>query len=250
MRIALTSDLHAGFTEKTGSIHEIFFNKLNEEDWDILIIAGDLGSTKIAHVKSISKRIQRLINKPVLVVRGNHDLWDKSKYNVRETLKLTEQIFKDNGIHLLSNNPFKLNNLHILGWDGWYQHLYPPTRDEDYIAPYTNGKLTFRFLQEEAERTFQKILDKTKEIRTIDNQKIICVTHMPCFYHPTVYGDHSANQRYINYLEGFCDILCFGHTHVQVDDTQFGIRILNAGSDYDEPAYTIFNIQEDQNEKT
>jgi hypothetical protein len=47
MKIALTSDLHGGYSEKTFKIHEGWIEELMELDYEILILAGDIGTSKL-----------------------------------------------------------------------------------------------------------------------------------------------------------------------------------------------------------
>jgi predicted phosphodiesterase len=248
MKIAVTSDLHSGISENTAEIHDRFYEELNSQSWDILILAGDLSTSKFYHLKGFAKRIRKHISRPILCVRGNHDLWDKTIYNLHKIMKDTELLFAAHDIHLLSNGNFKIiNDIGFFGWDGWYQLLYPRTNDENYMPKFVNGKPTGAWLHEYEQKEFSKVLEnidtyRTEIVMTNGIPKVVCVTHMPIFEHYTIQSEYSANQRLIYFLEDKCNVLCYGHTHKKMDEIINGIRVLNSGSDYDKPAYTIFEV--------
>jgi predicted phosphohydrolase len=111
---------------------------LAAESFDVLLLAGDLGTTRMDHFKGLLRAIKEAVpDRPILAVRGNHDLWDKKKRyyfaggafrDLRLLLKYQEQLFDEFGVYHLERGPFFVGNVVVVGWDGWY-HTDPPTND-------------------------------------------------------------------------------------------------------------------------
>ncbi len=72
------SDMHRGRTDNTHLIHSKLLRKVSEEDFDVIVLAGDNASTKQPEIESLFKAIRAAIPlKPVYAVRGNHDCLDE-----------------------------------------------------------------------------------------------------------------------------------------------------------------------------
>jgi DNA repair exonuclease SbcCD nuclease subunit len=85
MKIAYISDIHIEFVKNNSEdrydtpekIAELFVQNLNEqyEAYDVIVVAGDI-SHCIADIKKFFAKVDSLIDKPLLWVNGNHDIWD------------------------------------------------------------------------------------------------------------------------------------------------------------------------------
>jgi len=247
VKIALTSDLHAGISINTYNIHQDFLEELAAEVWDVLILAGDLGTCTFAHFESLIKHVRKVIpTRPIVAVRGNHDLWDKEivrwdrSFTLKTLFERSEDVFKTYNIHHLDKN-FFFRDVAFIGWDGWYQMANPMTNDELWMPRQVEGSPTHIWLQRKAQKDFYKVIDRADDLRP-KVRKIVAVTHMPIFKGPEISESHAGNTKWIEFLEDKCDVLCYGHTHHLLDMNIYGIRVINSGSDYEKPKYKIFDV--------
>lgn len=247
MQIALTSDLHGGYSTKTYKIHERWLEDLEEKSFDILILAGDLGTTKLKDFERILKHIRTKVAKPILAVRGNHDLWDKSKYDLEGLMKEQEQIFKDLDIHHCEQGPYVVGNIGFYGWDGWYNLEHRYQNDWNFMPQYTGGRHTHDWLSKRTYSQFMRVYDELQIANTTTN---IVITHMPCFRQIRIEDEiFGANPKYYEMLRAKdnIDYICYGHTHLAEDEVYDGIRFLNSGSDYDSPVTLFFEVEDEAN---
>jgi len=247
IKIALTSDLHAGISTNTYKIHEEFFDELNSEVWDVLVLAGDLGTCKHDHFRGLLRHVRKKIDRPIVAVNGNHDLWDKETYKwdhsftLRRLLERNAQEFKDFNIHHLDKD-FFYKDIGFVGWDGWYGSIDPMTNDEVWMPKWVEGTDMHSWMRHKSFRDFEKVIDRAEAMRPLV-RKIVAVTHMPIFPFPGNISElHAGSITWIHGLEGKCDVLCYGHSHRGLDEVVAGIRVINSGSDYDKPKYKIFEV--------
>ncbi|NVM34009.1 MAG: metallophosphoesterase [Candidatus Lokiarchaeota archaeon] len=256
MKIILTTDLHEGFDNKTNRINSKFITKMSEEikkdaDIKVMVVTGDLASHKQRQLPRVLKMLRTKINIPILVVRGNHDLWDtqkgdfgqkgqwlnKPKPSIKSIYKQHEQWFHDNDIRHLESGNFEINDIVFIGWDGWYHSLNPPTNDEFRMTPYTEGIRTTEWLTYRAEREFNRVIfDQT------DAKIRIAVTHHSPLPSEWQYKDHAANPKFLQQITCRFNYFLIGHTHQETDMIIDDCRIINAGSDYNAPKYKIFEV--------
>ena len=78
MKILLISDIHWGFSHNTARIWTKYVRKI--ADFDVLVIAGDLASHRPEQFARGLRFFRAFAgDKPILMVRGNHDLWGGSR---------------------------------------------------------------------------------------------------------------------------------------------------------------------------
>jgi len=240
-KIILTSDIHYEcLGHSTRKVLEKFFIKIKKENPDILILAGDIISHKQKQFKRALKLIRlNLPNIPILLVRGNHDFWntqDRKKIydymSMEKIFEYHERMFKEFNIQHLST-PYESDNFAIVGFDGWYGLPDPPSSDEDNIPHIIDDQLFNNYFHKIAQKELDKILYYNQK-----GKKLVVVTHFDFNNHPM-----SANMSWFQLLMNKCDILCVGHSHKKKDITvQNHKRILNCGSDYNDPKYLIFYL--------
>jgi predicted phosphodiesterase len=257
IKIILTSDLHEGFDHKTTAINTKFIDEMADEiakdpNIKVMIIAGDLISHKQSQYPRILKMLRAKITIPILVVKGNHCNWDTkpnkfdkdgtwvtAKYPSIEKLnKQHADLFEKYNIHHLAKKEFIIDGIVIVGWDGWYHELFPPTNDEYHMATYTGPIRTSEYLTKEAEKEFERVL-------YFDNyqyRKSIVVTHHSPFTDNPNYNGHRSNPKHLQHIICKYDYFITGHTHQPVDMILDKCRIINCGSHYNKPKYVIFEV--------
>lgn len=250
MKLILTSDLHEGRSPRSHKINTEFITKIAQEikkDSNIkaLIIAGDLSSHKQEQHERICKMLRDQLSCTILIVRGNHDYWstlDKRKVikypTIPELNKKHEELYKKYNIHHLQKNPFVIDDVIILGWDGWYSSFDPPSNDDDHIIRFTEGIKTMEWLSRKAHKEFERLLS----VDTKGYHKSIIVTHHNPYTHDYRYKELGANHKYLEFIVNKFDYLLTGHTHRFYDKLVKGCRIVNSGSDYNDPKYLILEV--------
>lgn len=242
MKIALVSDLHRGISANTHVIHKKFLTSLNETEFDVLLVAGDLGTSSNKHFLSMVKALREYVpNRPIAIVKGNHDFWDKELHSIPVLVAEQAVAMNDLGIHHLEEGPLVIEGVLFTGWDGWYaQPEYSlPTNDHKWMPNNVAGCPTGVYLQDHSRKQFQRVLDELEQ----PARARIVMTHMPTVSGMLI-GDERYNgpAYYWDFLIGKCDVYCFGHTHRAMDVVHQGIRILNCGADYDKPLAKVFSI--------
>jgi len=253
IRLAKTSDVHAGHTAKTVRIHERFFGEMAEE-WakaggpDALILAGDLVSHKQASLRTLFRTIRQAMPLiPVIVCFGNHDWWDegeymggskKRKYSYQELVKMHDDALGEFKIHYVGNGPYVIGDVAIVGFDGWYWHPDPPTNDKAWMAYQWEGMDPFAFMIKKATLEFDALM----QMDTDPYRAVVGVTHFPPFTDHYKYSIYCANSNLLPFMTEKWDALCVGHSHKACDWVENGCRVINAGSDYDKPKYVIFEV--------
>lgn len=241
LKIAITCDLHYGFDGKTDAKMHKFFKKLNMEIFDVLIIAGDMISDKQRQFQALFKLIRRYIpEKPILVVRGNHDFWDKEnnpKLSFKKLIEDQQQYFYEYNIHHLEFGPFMIGDVIITGFDGWYHDTNPPTNDAYYMVLDINGVPIHKYLSKKADDDFINVMGMD-----VSNKKSICVTHFPSFSRDAYSKQLNANSKYMDHLTMKFDMLIIGHSHAECDIMYDRCQVINVGSDYNRPKYKILKV--------
>jgi predicted phosphodiesterase len=250
----ILSDMHFGFTSQTSAIWTKYWRRhLEPKEWDVIILAGDLGSARLRHWMVGARFLAgRCKGKPVLMIRGNHCIWDRSIRNLHYLIESQQAFAKDNGIHLLQDfGPWQNEHVLISGWDGWYKDP-PHQRSNDFRQTTPEGKFlwynikmnildkertvdTDYWLNIRAHRGFEKtqddIMDSLKPVKVV-------VTHMPIlpgFRNPARNGD----ERFGEALLGHASAIVMGHSHQRVDTVVRGTRLLNPGPDYNRPNFIL-----------
>ena len=243
MKFLLTTDTHYG-GEYTRDILNRFWHTVKRESPDVILHTGDWAGSTYKSVGKSFKQLREIIpTTPVLTVLGNHDIWSyphqKPYAFVMDNLM---KMFKEYNIHYLTNGGYQIaDDIFVAGFDGWYFHNNVGTRDISVIDTTINNIPTFTYLQNKAYTDMARILDMEN-----DDDKLICLTHFQPYsalgYDINTNDYWGGNPKYLKFLTDRCDYLCCGHDHFQYDKTVDGCRILNAGSDYDNPKYLTFDL--------
>lgn len=259
LKIALTTDLHYGFSSKTEAKLIKFLDKelpkAKKYGIDLFIVSGDLASTKQRQFEKClalirNKMDQHNIDVPFALVRGNHDLWNdydkknkewiKSKFLVDLYKKHEEWFVKYKVRHL--DNALIIKDTLICGFDGWYSTSDPKTNDADRIPKDVgNGHTTMNWLITKTWKDFDSVLELSK---TAPVTKKILVTHHN-LYLTKKYGEnpHNGITKFLPEVKANFDVLVCGHTHIVEDRIEDNLRIINAGSDYNQPVMKFLEIK-------
>lgn len=257
MRILFSSDLHFGFTSRTSAIHEsVRLRELGKLKFDAVFIAGDLGTARLKHLEAACRFLRRLAgDRPVVVVLGNHDFWDKSIISF-EFLKMrqAEILRRFNIISLQDTIDMALNGekarpllfdgrVVVVGYNGWYANPYPMTNDRKHIPGfglYDGSNLVLSKLSDQSLPLVLEMAMAAKEL----GHKVIVMTHFgSCQQVPSFKFEYSGNTRHFEMLDGVADLYLFGHSHHGVNTvTEKGTRLFNVGGDYDRPRYVVLEI--------
>jgi hypothetical protein len=109
-KYALIADIHLGIYNDE-SILERTVDKINNEDVDAVLIAGDFTyEPQFYNMKKLFLALKN-IKVPVYAVLGNHDC-QRPGPNIRDDL---EKILTSYGIQVITNKAVELNNVTILG---------------------------------------------------------------------------------------------------------------------------------------
>lgn len=245
MKIALTSDLHYGCTGNSANKIQKMFHKLNQSDFDVLILNGDLASHTQYHYKRCLETAREIIDRPILTVRGNHDLWDglhrKDKLsntrNLGQIYQEHEQLYKDLDIEHL-DTPFVQGDISIFGFDGWYHKSDPGTNDEKWMPRDYQGCQTMTYLAGNSFKDFDRVLDQYDVFKGTTN---IIVSHFPMIQGPNDRHEFNASPRFWPEVKDRFDIACFGHSHRFMNEMVDGCRVVNCGSDYGSPKAMVID---------
>lgn len=266
MKFTFTSDTHRGFSEKTHKLHEYLVAEMRAENPDLYVLAGDLGLHKKEHFrKSLEFFRAELGDKPILLVRGNHDFqhctfnfhsmeWRIYQKSFSAMLMQQSEWFAKFNIHHLESGPFDIGGFRFVGWDGWYgtkeedllrkrDEIFSKTlkkvrmpSDPERLTPYIDGMKTFAWLGERSEQMFQKAIQSAKE-HPGGREKVVAITHMPPYLTAEHEELHDGDITQLPRLAPFAATLLHGHSHKASDQIIEGVRVLNAGSDYDKPKF-------------
>lgn len=251
MKIILTSDLHYGFHDNTQAKIIRLFNKINQENPDLVLIAGDIATTKQRQFVRCLEIAREHLTCDIAIVRGNHDFWDridrKDKQSgnrpLREMYRLHEETCKRLDIHILSSEPLVYDDIQVYGFDGWYETADPGTNDHYNMPMQVDGCPIMPYLTNKAWKDFQDCLDVSK---LHENKTKILVTHHNLYEEPKYPGSkHGGVLRFLPEVKENFDILCCGHTHEYQNYKDDNLLVLNCGSDYNIPNYLVFEVGEE-----
>lgn len=238
LKVFKTSDTHRGFSQRTIKIHNSWAKRFHQEEWDAIVLAGDIASHRKFHFYAALRWWrQQAGDKPILLARGNHDLWDESQNNlVSLRNKLHHEWFQEFDIHHLeSMGPHWIGDTCFVGWDGWYCHR-ANSNDMAHMNRWVHGD-TWGWMTQNAMFGFDAALTAAQQAKT-DGAKVVAVTHFPIIEGVTA-GEWSGNFSYWNIINKHIDVFMYGHSHRPVNQVIDGVQVINSGSDYERPKHTI-----------
>jgi len=256
MKILLTSDTHYGIIpSKTALILRKFIKKIKAEQPDVILHAGDWGSTQQKEMESCLKlfRSELGMEIPIIGVLGNHCYGsvDKPTWLLCQTKQNLRELFtKYNIINRLTTE-----DVEIFGYNSWYKTNRPPSNDHYWIGALTKEDAvdnSYDWLptpkarnihQHLMEQSYLNCQETCEAIKLSTAKQKIVVTHFETIGYrndPFYDGMKGSIVEYEMLQEAGANVICYGHSHRPSDFiNEQGVRILNCGSDYNEPKFKV-----------
>ncbi len=260
MRFAVTTDTH--YCKDFHILIVDMLKKIKEYSPDVLLHSGDVGSTNWYEQKLFWEIARDILGEKIVMitVRGNHDWWDRY-YNIdpvslgikrpkefKEIIEIHQkEIYDVYNIKHASEN-FSFGNIHISGFDGWYQDANVPLRKT------RDGSLIPRYYVDSNEwfnHNVKGFGNSINYLNSKDGTKILITHHG--FTECSIFDWKNLDSRVEDYFgnnlkfEDFIDnvdYLFYGHTHVEMDAVSKNghTKIINVGSDYYYPRFRIMEF--------
>lgn len=208
MKLAWLTDIHLNFIENDA--RKKFYDEILTNPCDALLITGDIAEAPC--LIELLCEMGDQIKKPIYFILGNHDYYQGTINNVRETLvtlsKTHQQLFwlPGTGIQLLPHNTI------LLGQDGWadgrlgdYENSQISLNDNRMIADLFQEKILGKF----------QLLEKMQQLADIDAialqnnltqaieqrpKKIIVLTHVPPFKEACLDNGQVSDANWLPYF--------------------------------------------------
>jgi len=260
------TDIHLNFCKEDRI--RIFCDQILEKEPDALVITGDISEapTVVDHLAIISLLLDKSF--PIFFVLGNHDYYNGSITEVRETIKrlftYTEEMKIDKAPRLAwlgSSGIIPLtDNVALVGADGWYDGQYANWFTSKVML---NDYLVIRELNDRScpvhQLKFEKINELSKnsaeyvrantEKAFKDFNHIFVATHVAPFRESAVYQGKISNDDWMPHFSSKAmgdvlyklaeanpdkkiTVLC-GHSHGEADVTLLpNLRAVTGGAKY------------------
>lgn len=208
MKLAWLTDIHLNFLDNDA--RRKFYDEVLLTPFDALLISGDIAE---AHcLTDLLYEMVAHIKKPIYFILGNHDYYQGTINDVRETLtalsKAHDQLFwlPATGIQSLPNNTI------LLGQDGWA---------DGRLGDYQNSRISLNgsrmiadLFQEKILGKFQ-LLEKMRQLADVDAialqndlaqaieqcpKKIIVLTHVPPFKEACLHNGKISDEGWLPYF--------------------------------------------------
>ena len=234
MSILLISDTHYNCSDQSPIILENFLNVINQLDFDLVVHCGDwISHDCIDEFPKVLKMFRKYINKPILTVLGNHDIWhDNKELSYEDIMSYIRDQFKQYDIHYLTDKHYAGCDYLITGFDGWYCNPFPPTNDFGRSFNFIGDVDLHRFMKKKSDKEAENLLDFISEYAD-DCRTLVCASHFHANY------EFGNNPVMIGELARSYDLLLFGHSHRRSEYDINGVNVYNCGSDYEYPRFTI-----------
>jgi len=227
MKISFASDLHSEFADIVLK---------NNDNSDVLILAGDIVPYKYLHVISDMLEVASTQWKDIIIVLGNHDHY---RGNFLKTYdKYKNFVSEFNNVHVLNNNYLDIDDTRFIGATLWtnYFNNNPIIKEiartgmNDY--KYITHSGYRKFTPEDALKEFYKSYDYIRS--KLDHNKIVLVTHQaPSLQSiPEMYKMDDLSGAYASDLDNLfwenpqIKIAIHGHVHTIFDYMINQTRIL------------------------
>jgi predicted phosphohydrolase len=262
MRLAVTSDLHlpiTSFARIAAMYHEIA-----EFNPDAVVLAGDIGES-LLDIEAVLK-LFRQIDRPVLVIAGNHDLWNRDAPSQQLWEELLPQLVDSCGCHWLEAGVFTRDHVAVAGTIAWYDysgadptiHALPETfarekgsfNNDAFLIDWPWSDIEFAA---RAAIPFLAMLDRLEKDPAV--HRVIVVTHVPGLECQMTRRPHDRDWAFSNAYFGNLTLghkivahskvthVISGHTHVgqtgllELPDGRH-VRARVIESEYRRPAWT------------
>ena len=231
IRLGHLGDMHWGLNSQTEAIWEDYFRKyIAHEKVSAWLIAGDFAADEQEQIGHCFAFLRKYIPYaiPIIIVYGNHDYWSFSKKMTHsEVEKLHGELERAYNIHYLGNASYVIEDVLIVGFDGWYHHRNPPTKDHKYLAfQWVDGKPTMEFFRDKAAKDLDIILG----LQTEGFRKVVGMSHFPTYVENSARENLCGNPSFLQHMAEFADVWLFGHSHTSEAKVVNECLLLNSGS--------------------
>lgn len=226
MKILVIANLFRGFSAKTPQTHNKFFKELKTCDYDAVVVAGNLASSRRYHYKSCLKLLRsNLPDCPIMTVDGNHDFWDKNQKNLKSYLSIKQEWRKEYNIVYLPDHPLKIGDHLFVGVDGYQLEgkniFHIPMKMQ-------NGVPTQKFLADRQRFQMQRASN------TINKHK--------AFKPSIVFVSHYFNQQEIDALPIKPGCVIFGNLRAEICELRDETLVACPGASFDSPKALILEV--------
>ncbi|MBY4678266.1 metallophosphoesterase [Marinobacterium arenosum] len=236
MKIQLLSDLHIEFF---GDAVERFH--IEPTDAELIVLAGDIGVGTDGMQWAI-EQAERL-GRPILYVPGNHEYYFQDLPTNRRALR---ELSADSPVQLLDDDQWISQGVRFLGCTLWTDYRATRQRKKSLDAArrmmndhrlIVNGERVFS--PEDAEQLHQRSLAWLKDrLGEPFAGRTVVISHhgpSPLAQHPgfPMHAITGAFWSDLEYLMGApIDLWLFGHTHMCLDETINGTRLVSNQQGY------------------
>lgn len=260
VRIGLISDTHYGYNDKTRRILTKKLRELAHEGVDVLLHAGDWGSNAQKHVEMMMRLVRsELGDLPIVGTFGNHDGWLADNLAEQKRFRLLNSVLANWAElceeykimnHWACYKPELGQDCEIWAYNSWYKGAYPPSNDAKRMprlgVEIFSGTALHQHL---IERGYVERVAVCEAAKASTAARKIVVTHFQPKLgagdyrdNPIYDGMNGSTADYEALVEAGVDVLCYGHTHREFNEVFGCVRVLNCGSDYNKPAYKIYEV--------
>lgn len=267
MKIAFTSDIHFPITNIIQLRNHI--QAIKNDNPDIVVIAGDIAESRIDHklLKTVLNEFRQYFNK-VLVLAGNHDLWNNKQCSTIELWdSFIEQSCDTCGCFYLEKSNYIVDDICFVG-----SYMHYDYSAKDTIGPcssFSNKYLQINKGKINNDGNYMSIFDDIEFANKIcedfmhrltkaaDNpaiKKIVLVTHVPCLEEQmlrkpfdynwslgTPYFGNLTYQDIINKIDKIIGVIS-GHSHQKYYNKTNQREVFVIGADYKKPQHVCITI--------
>jgi predicted phosphohydrolase len=244
------------------------FHEVEEFRPDAVVLAGDIGES-LLDIEAVLKLFQR-IDCPVLVIAGNHDLWNRDAPSRELWEKLLPELVESCGCHWLESGTFIGDGVAVTGTIAWYDYsgadatiqVMPETfarekgsfNNDAFLIDWPWSDVEFAEL---VAGPFLATLDRLESDALV--QRIVVVTHVPVLECQMTRRPNDRNWAFSNAYFGNLTLgakvvtrrkvshVVSGHTHVgrsavmePLDGRSVIARVIE--SEYRRPAWIELSI--------
>jgi 3',5'-cyclic-AMP phosphodiesterase len=274
MKLTWATDVHLDFIDgpdETGRVDEEFAAPLSRVAGDGVVLSGDisLADSIVRHLRIID----RVVNKPIFFVLGNHDFYNGEIEAVRR--EVSQACAESRNLNYLTRSePFLLTKkVALVGHDGWYDAYHGDAQGSPYVmsdwfkimdfvnagafsssrwSGNTVNKGIAIALARKLSNEAAVFIEEKATVAANSREVVVIVTHVPPFPEAHLHDGRSGSQHampwYTSKLMGDAilrvaaghpnnrfEVFC-GHTHSHCD-TQVADNVFChvGGSDYGNP---------------